>query len=53
MASERAYDISQWYDTKAAKLGWLGWLEIGGFGVGTKGRLGYSTGSNSWRRGLN
>ena len=24
MASDRGYDISQWYDSKPVKLGWLG-----------------------------
>jgi len=44
MASDRGYDISQWYDTKPAKIGWLGMLAIGVFWVLYQRTFGYSHG---------
>ncbi|MGE0644832.1 MAG: methane monooxygenase/ammonia monooxygenase subunit C, partial [Nitrospira sp.] len=48
MASqERGYDISQWYDSKPAKLGWFGMLAIGVFWVVYQRTFGYSHGLDS------
>ncbi|MBI5673406.1 MAG: methane monooxygenase/ammonia monooxygenase subunit C, partial [Nitrospirae bacterium] len=47
MASDRGYDISQWYDSKPVKLGWLGMLGIGVFWVVYQRTFGYSHGLDS------
>jgi methane/ammonia monooxygenase subunit C len=44
---EQGYDISQWYDSKPVKLGWLGMLSIGVFWVLYQRTFGYSHGLDS------
>ena len=46
-SSDRGYDISQWYDSKPAKLGWLGMVGIGVFWVLYQRAFGYSHGLDS------
>ncbi|MGE3978498.1 MAG: methane monooxygenase/ammonia monooxygenase subunit C, partial [Nitrospira sp.] len=44
---DKGYDISQWYDSKPAKLGWFGMLAIGVFWVLYQRAFGYSHGLDS------
>ena len=46
-SSGRGYDISQWYDSKPVKIGWLAMLGIGVFWVLYQRAFGYSHGLDS------
>ena len=46
-SSGRGYDISQWYDSKPVKIGWLAILGIGVFWVLYQRAFGYSHGLDS------
>ena len=46
-SSDKGYDISQWYDSKPAKFGWLGMVGIGVFWVLYQRAFGYSHGLDS------
>ena len=40
--NERGYDVSEWYDSKPVKIGWLAILGIGVFWVLYQRAFGYS-----------
>ena len=46
-SSGRGYDISQWYDSRPAKIGWFAMLAIGVFWVVYQRTFGYSHGLDS------